>query len=537
MLFNSFEFFGFLPFTLIGFFVIGRRSPMWAMRWLILASLFFYGWWRPLNIVIILPLVLTNYALARVISNWVSNTGVRRRVDLMLYTGVIINLTFLGYFKYRNFFVETINDIIPTNLAQTQMVLPLGISFIIFQKIAFLYDVRGQRIKQFNFQDYATFVFFFPQLIAGPIVHYGEMVPQFHKPERRLDWNDLSIGATLFCMGLFKKLLLADSISPYLSGFYADAAAGNKVALLQAWLAGIGFTLQIYFDFSAYSDMAIGLARMFGVRLPANFNSPLKATSIIDFWTRWHMTLTRFLTSYLYNPMTLALTRRRAAKGLPGVAGRHTTFGSFVLVLMLPLLITMSLAGFWHGAGWNFVLFGALHGIYLTINHAWRLFRPRLSTVLFDYGRVAKPFSWVIVFGSIVVANVFFRSSSIPAALALLKGMLGLNGTTVPLIVFDCLSPLSEWLGLVPTNWNSFDFTITLFFIALLSLVAFALPNTLQILEKYEPALRFSRSPASGKGVLLSWHPSVPWAAGIALILAAALINLPAPVSFVYFNF
>jgi len=308
MLFNSYEFLLFLPITVIGFFLAGRVSPAWALRWLCLASLFFYAWWRPANVLIILPSILFNYALAKILLRCASGEASQRHTKPLLILGIVFNLCFLGYFKYANFLLDTANTVFGANLVLTQLILPLGISFITFQKIAFLFDVKSRRIKSFSFQDYCTFVLFFPQLIAGPIVHYNELMPQFHKATYRFEKENLAVGLTLFSFGLFKKLVLADSIAPYINEFYNQAAGNVPVGFAQAWIAAIGFTLQIYFDFSGYSDMALGLARLFGISLPANFNSPLKASSIIDFWSRWHMTLTRFLTGYLYNPMALAVT-------------------------------------------------------------------------------------------------------------------------------------------------------------------------------------------------------------------------------------
>ena len=235
---------------------------------------------------------------------------------LVLLLGIAFNVAFLGYFKYIDFGRGAVNDIFGTNLVLTHVILPLGISFITFQKIAFLIDVHAGRVKSFTLQDYCLFVLFFPQLIAGPIVHYREMMPQFHSASCRFDKENFAVGLTLLSFGLFKKVVLADHIATFVTPIYGQAASGGGISLLLAWAAAIGFTLQIYFDFSGYTDMALGLARFFGIRLPQNFNSPLQASSIIDFWLRWHMTLTRFLTAYIYNPLTLSLTRRRMAKAI-----------------------------------------------------------------------------------------------------------------------------------------------------------------------------------------------------------------------------
>jgi len=374
MLFNSAEFlFGFVPVAVLGFYLLGRFSRVSAIRWLIVVSFVFYGWWRPLNVLIIGPSIVVNFALARALLRLNRNEHSRRASEVVLLLGIIFNVVFLGVFKYTDFIAGTINDVFNANLILQHIILPLGISFITFQKIAFLIDVQAGRVKSFSFQEYCTFVLFFPQLIAGPIVHYREMMPQFHAASCRFNQENVAVGLTLLLFGLFKKVVLADKIAPLVTPIYEHAASGAHVSFLMAWMAAIGFTLQIYFDFSGYTDMALGLARLFGIKLPPNFNSPLRASSIIDFWLRWHMTLTRFLTAYIYNPLVLTLTRRRLAKGRPGFGGRNTTLGAFVSLLMVPTILTMCISGLWHGAGYGFIVWGLLNGIYITINHAWRL--------------------------------------------------------------------------------------------------------------------------------------------------------------------
>ncbi|MGH8337748.1 MAG: MBOAT family O-acyltransferase, partial [Gammaproteobacteria bacterium] len=364
MLFNSYEFiFLFLPITAGIFYLLGRRSRAFALRWLIAASIFFYSWWRPFNVLLIAPSILINFGLARLLQRFSSDeNSLKARVVLAI--GIAFNIAFLGYFKYANFFVMVTNDTLATNFVLAKIILPLGISFITFQKIAFLVDVSSKRITAFTLQDYCLFVLFFPQLIAGPIVHYREVMPQFERAPCRYDGRDVTIGLTLFFAGLFKKAVLADGIAPMVTAIYGQSLAGHPVTLAYAWMAAIGFTLQIYFDFSGYTDMAIGAARLFGIRLPPNFNSPLRAANIIEFWLRWHITLTRFLTAYLYNPLTLWITRRRLAKGRKGLSGKKTSLGPFVAVLVLPTIFTMCISGLWHGAGYTFIFWGFLNGLY-----------------------------------------------------------------------------------------------------------------------------------------------------------------------------
>ena len=354
MLFNSQEFlFVFLPATLLGFYLLGRASRQSAIVWLILTSLLFYGWWRPLNILIIGPSIIINYLLASFLLRLSQRSEQPRLSRMVLLIGILFNVAFLGFFKYADFVYGTINDVFGANLILLHVILPLGISFITFQKIAFLIDVQAGRVKAFTFREYCTFVLFFPQLIAGPIVHYREMMPQFAAATCRFDKENFAVGLTLLFFGLFKKGVLADNIAPLITPIYQHSAAGGQTSLALAWMAAVGFTLQIYFDFSGYTDMALGLGRFFGIKLPPNFNSPLKASSIIDFWLNWHMTLTRFLTAYIYNPLVLWMTRRRASKGLAGFGGRNPSLGAFVSLLTVPLITTMFISGLWHGAGYG----------------------------------------------------------------------------------------------------------------------------------------------------------------------------------------
>jgi alginate O-acetyltransferase complex protein AlgI len=545
MLFNSNEFiFAFLPVTLAGFFALGIISRTAALRWVIFASLVFYALWRPLNVVIIAPSILINFILARALQRLANDQRQFRIARLVLLLGIAFNVAFLGYFKYIDFGLSTVNDIFGTNLVLTHIVLPLGISFITFQKIAFLIDVHAGRVKSFSLQDYCLFVLFFPQLIAGPIVHYREMMPQFHSVSCRFDKQNFAVGLTLFSFGLFKKVVLADHLAAVVTPIYNQAASGAGVSLLLAWAAAIGFTLQIYFDFSGYTDMALGAARFFGVRLPQNFNSPLKASSIIDFWLRWHMTLTRFLTAYIYNPLTLWLTRRRLAKGRRGLAGPSTTIGAFTYLLMFPLLVTMFLSGLWHGAGYGFVIWGLIHGFYLTINHAWRLIRPQLWPDRPSYERVMHPIGCLLTFIAVAAAMIFFRSPTLTSAADLLKGLIGENGVALPQAIYDQLGPLTSWLhragvaSVAPDLWSDKEFGRMVKWILVSMLIALAFPNTLQILARYEPALGVKPHTADfvGRGIS-EWNASLPWAVAVSIVAAIAMFSLSGPSEFLYWQF
>jgi D-alanyl-lipoteichoic acid acyltransferase DltB (MBOAT superfamily) len=540
VLFNSYTFiFGFLPIVLTGFYILGARQRDWALLWLTAASLMFYAWWRPVNVLLIAPSILINYGLARALER----TGEARpaAARLILLAGIIFNLCFLGYFKYLNFLEGTLNDAFGTGFVLRQLILPLGISFITFQKIAFLVDVHGGRVSRFSLADYGLFVLFFPQLIAGPIVHYREMMPQFRTAPCRYDPENVAVGLSLFFFGLAKKLVLADPLSLLVAPLYGKAAAGVPQSLTETWIAALGFTLQIYFDFSGYSDMALGLARFFGIKLPANFNSPLKARSMVDFWLRWHVSLTRFLTAYIYNPMTLTLTRRRMAEGKAIFGGRNTNIAAFSNLLAMPTLLTMLISGIWHGAGYTYILWGLLHGVMLCINHAWRLIRPRIWSNTKLYNRRMAPLGFALTFLSVVAAMVLFRASSVNAAVLLWKGMLGVYGVTLPQAVFARLGAAAGWLSAlgVQPAWSSGSLLVAATFrIGLLLIVALLMPNTLQMLAAFEPAIgvKPEKSPSYVSRVL-TWRPNGVWAGGLAGVALAGLLSLGELSEFLYWQF
>lgn len=542
MLFNSYEFiFVFLPVTLVLFLVLGRASRDLALGWLIVASLAFYAWWRPINVPIIGISLAINFILAR----WLQRLGAderRSRVrKIVLALGIAFNVAFLGYFKYFNFLLTTVNDATGTEFVLRHIVLPLGISFITFQKIAFLVDVQAGRVESFTLRDYLLFVLFFPQLIAGPIVHYREMMPQFHANPCRFDREAMAVGLTMITFGLFKKVVLADGMASYVTPIYTLAAGGGSVSLFPAWVAAIGFTLQLYFDFSGYSDMAAGLARCFGVRLPLNFYSPLQASSIIDFWSRWHITLTRFLTAYLYNPLLLGLTRRRFAKGLPGLGGHNANLGAFLQLLAGPTLLTMLVSGVWHGAGYLFVLWGLLHGVYLVINHAWRFLGPKLWSSKESYARFMRPAGFVLTFFAVVMGMVLFRSPTWHATAGVFKGMLGFHGVELPRLFVETLDRLRlphHSVSIIEGISVKEFLPMYLCTLALL-LIALGLPNSIQIMARYEPVLGAKGLPAN-TGLLprpLTWSPTILWAVIMSLLAAVAIMRVGGPSEFLYWQF
>lgn len=408
MLFNSYTFiFAFLPIAFAGFLIFAAWAPRrWAILWLVICSLFFYGWWQPRNLWILGFLLLFNFSGGLLLGR---TMGGRRR-QLMLIIGLTVNIGILCYFKYANFLVTNLNSVVGTRLQFAAIALPLGISFFIFQKIAYLVDASRGRVRDYSLTDYSLFVTFFPQLIAGPIVHHSEVVPQFSRIRGwRLNSEDLTIGSTLFIFGLFKKVVIADQVALYVSPIFNAARDGVAPGLTESWIAALAYTFQIYFDFSGYSDMALGLARLFGIKLPANFNSPYKATNVTEFWRRWHMTLSRFLRDYVYIPL---------GGNRKGPGRRYVN-----------LMATMLLGGLWHGAGWTFVFWGGLHGMYLTVNQAWmaRHTRPGKGEPTI----VAKVCGRVITFFVVLLAWVFFRSPDFVTATRMFSSMAGLHGLHV----------------------------------------------------------------------------------------------------------
>ncbi len=519
MLFSSPEFiYLFLPIVLIGFFWLARWSHRIAATWLLATSLFFYGWWNPAYLGLLIGSICFNYGMGLVLARESGRPEASRR-RILLAAGVCANLVLLGYFKYANFFLDSANSALGTEWHAGEIILPLGISFFTFTQIAFLVDAWRGLAREFNFIHYGLFVTYFPHLIAGPVLHHKEMMPQFGLRETyRLNWENLSIGLTIFAIGLFKKVVLADGVAPYASPVFDAAGSGAELTFLEAWAGVLAYTLQLYFDFSGYSDMAIGASRMFGVRLPLNFNSPYQALNIIDFWRRWHMTLSRFLRDYLY--FSLGGNRH-------GKARRYAN-----------LMTTMLLGGLWHGAGWTFVIWGGLHGLYLVVNHAWSSLRVTLGL---PGGRWwTRLLAWTTTFLAVVIAWVFFRADSVDAALSLLVSMAGGHGVAVPGPWLEDshwrLGWLLHTLGIrigdagahVPDPW-------TWAWIATLLLIAARMPNTQRLLADFRPALDYVAE--AGRQVAWRFGFTPAWATLTFVLLVAALTRGDAVSEFLYFQF
>jgi D-alanyl-lipoteichoic acid acyltransferase DltB (MBOAT superfamily) len=519
VLFNSFIFiFGFLPIALVLTYATGRWTKL-AKALLTLASLGFYAWWNPIYLPLLLGSIVLNYGMGGQIQK--ARAAEREgTVKTWLVIGLIFNLGLLGWFKYANFVADNVWGLFGADSPLPRIALPLAISFFSFQKIAYLIDSARGEAKKISFLDFSLFAAFFPQLIAGPIVHFKEVVPQLQsRVFARLNWRNLMVGLVIFAMGLFKKTVIADTLAAYANPMFAEGAHGAGFTFASGWLAAITFTFQLYFDFSGYSDMAIGLARMLGVKLPLNFHSPLRASNIADYWRRWHMTLQRFIVAYVFQPLSIPLNRLAANHGLKG-------WPAFAVAVALPAFVTFVAVGVWHGAGWTFVLFGVMHAIYICSNEAWDEWRKRRRRVARKMGRTIPEPGLARVFGfhvltllAVIYGNVMFRAHTVGDALAVWRGMTVLNGAGLETLAG------ADW-GL----WASLTVAALLVFLA---------PNTQQIMAPYDPAYNWRDWKKVGVPAFRwTWKPNAAGLlfAGVTLFLAIMFIQRGKAV-FLYFNF
>lgn len=489
----------FLPIVLIGFFLLARRSETWAAGWLFAASTFFYGYWMPEFTLLLLASIAVNFTLGRRIG---LSRGTGRRVmghavpNLWLTAGVVFNLGLLAYFKYANFFVDNLNAALGFEWSIGKVVLPIGISFYSFTQIAFLVDTWHGKVREFRPIHYGLFVTYFPHLVAGPVLHHAQMMPQFaDRSVYRFNAGHFYAGAVIFAIGLFKKVVLADGIAPYADAVFNPADAGQTPDVAEAWLGALAYTFQLYFDFSGYSDMAIGLSWMFNIRLPFNFDSPYKAVSISDFWRRWHISLSTFLRDYLYIP--LGGNKR-------GPTRRYVN-----------LAATMVLGGLWHGASWSFVIWGALHGLYLMVNHGFRALVARFRWhECIDRSLAFTGASWALTFVAVVVAWVFFRAHTLEGAMLVVGSM---AGWVTPVDGGGVLLWNAGLSGVVGAGWC-----------LLLGLATVFLPNCNVIGERV--LSWFARS----QSARLAAGPAALLAVLLLVVLNAARDSVSA---FIYFNF
>lgn len=497
MLFNSYEFiFLFLPVTVVGFFLISKKKHAFGTLWLVLASLFFYGWWDVKYVPLLCSSIGFNYLVGRRIERLAASHAIEPGEHVArdipnaamrkgcLAFGIIINVLLLGYFKYMDFFLGTINAFAGEDIFDLpHIVLPLGISFFTFTQTAYLVDAYRGQTKNTSFLTYCEFVTIFPHLIAGPIINHREMIPQFIADRTfSVNWDNMARGLTIFTIGLFKKVVVADSIAPWVNDIFTRADA---LTFLEAWIGALGYTMQLYFDFSGYSEMAIGLGLMLNLNLPVNFNSPYQSLSVIDFWRRWHMTLGLWVKNYLYIPMG---------------GGRSGT-----LKKMCNLFASMLIIGLWHGAGWTFVFWGGLHGVMLMINHLWRKTRIELPKVL----------CWTMTFLGVVICWVFFRAENFHDAWCMLTAMTDIGNIVLPAEKAHSLSFLSSY-GFSFGNVTNSLLTHFRFVIILTFLLAF-LPNPIHFMKKF--------------------HTNRIWLATIILLGIVSFYHFSQISDFLYFQF
>jgi alginate O-acetyltransferase complex protein AlgI len=508
MLFHSNEFlFIFLPLVLICFHSLRvLQLGQLSFGFLLVASLLFYAHWSVIYCLLFIASITINFLLAKVI--------MKTKSAPLTAVGVTANLILLGYFKYTNFFIDLVNQAQSSNINRLEVVLPIGISFYTFIQIAFLVDVYRGTAREPHPLRYGLFVSFFPHMLAGPIVHHREMMPQFSQslPQYRLE-RMLATGALLLVIGLAKKVLIADRLA-LLANPVFERAISAPIDFFTAWIGVLAYTFQLYFDFSGYSDMAIGIALMFGIRFPANFNSPYQSRSIIAFWRRWHMTLSRLLRDYIYIP----LGGSRA-----GDARRYVN-----------LMVTMLIGGAWHGAGWTFILWGGLHGLFLTINHLWNQHVGR------SLGAAAAP----LTFAAVALAWVPFRAADLPTSLGLWSSLSGLNGLSAPLELDVLLRrlglSLQDYGVLIIADNQRIEYYSSLTVLLIAMILAFFAPNSLQLTRRYAPVLDIrsviSDSPSLRRFLL---RPNLVSGAlaGFAFFLVARTINSVAVSEFLYFQF
>lgn len=485
MLFNSLEFiFLFLPVVVIGYYLLTKtKIHFLAVTWLVIASLFFYSWWNPKYLFLILFSMVFNYLVGKLM-NLSTKWNIRK---IFLSVGIVGNVSLLGYYKYADFFISNINAVFQTNIPLLHLLLPLAISFFTFQQIAYLVDTYRGETEQYNFLTYALFVTFFPQLIAGPIVHHKEMVPQFASLKNKsLNFENIARGLFIFCIGLTKKVAIADTFAVWANDGFLKYEILNSAS---AWITSLSYTFQLYFDFSGYCDMAIGIALLFNIKIPVNFFSPYKATSIQNFWRQWHMTLGRFLTKYIYIP--LGGNRK----------GEMRTYINIFLVF--------AISGLWHGAGWTFVIWGVLHGIASIINRLWSTYGFRLP----------KFVAWLLTFLFVNATWVYFRAESVAQANVILSKMFSIQMADFAQLFNHALpfSTAKSFSLILVTLDNP---KVVVLFILIFFFIAVFFKNSIQLLEKFKPNFK-----------------SIVWINGMLLFVLASVFFLHKNSEFLYFNF
>jgi D-alanyl-lipoteichoic acid acyltransferase DltB (MBOAT superfamily) len=505
MPFHSFSFLlGFLPACYILFlFAYWLGGWKLAIQFLGLASLTYYAQFDLEPLLILGVSVLANYYIGEAIK---STLHKKRIAGTFLVLGVLGNLIALGYFKYTNFLIDITNQLSGNEFSHLQLLLPIGISFFSFIQIGYLIEAYNGQVEHQPLSRYLVFATFFPCIAAGPLVLQREMFGQMkNRTDRAFDLNRLATGLTLFGMGLFKKCVLADSIAPFSNTVFEGVNAGLALSQETAWAGALSYTLQLYFDFSGYSDMAIALGLIFGLKLPLNFNSPFKATNISDFWRRWHMTMTRFFTNFVYTPMAMNGMRKAFAKSA-------SPMSRYMKTAALPAIVTFLVAGIWHGDGWTFVVYGLIHGFAIAAYLGWRELKlPAMP----------KPFAWALTMSVVVNGLVVFRADTIETAITILGNM------WTPIF----MSPAHSAAMVVLDLKTAFSY------ITLLGAIVLLLPNTQQILHKHWVSIDPMPPETKHEAGLLVWHPNAGQSVSIGMLCCIAISSLGASSTFLYYQF
>ena len=549
MLFNSYPFlFVFLPLTFIGTFWIGAYSHKLAILWLGAASLVFYGFWDPTFVLLLLGSIVSNYFFGRWIDHCRKAGGAGNTneafVSRILFVAILINLLVLGYFKYSNFFIGAFVEAFGNSFVPFDIILPLGISFFTFTQIGFLVDVSRGLTAEASLGRYLLFVTYFPHLIAGPLLHHKQIMPQLLKPDVfRFNAQNVSVGLTIFVLALAKKIFLADSLSEIVEPIFNSANQGKAPMLIEAWVGSLAYALQLYFDFSAYSEMAIGLSLIFNVRLPLNFNSPFKAHNVIEFWQRWHMSLTKYIYEYLYTPITTRFMRIGLGKA-PLVENLYT--------VVLPTMITFLIIGLWHGANYTYLAFGALHGLYMVINYRWQALKKKKRWK--PQGAMYTLLCCLLTYTAVVIALVFFRAENVSTAVTMIKGMAGLNGLSLPLTAqpvfalfpFKWLADTIVFQGLIPNEAFTLNPLVAVLSILIGQAIVWGLPNMHQLMCRFDTVTEdLSKNPkqqlANSSKILarVSWHLNTSNAIVIGLLFVVLVVAMATnkPSTFLYYQF
>lgn len=483
MLFNSYVFILlFLPLTLSIYFFLSRKKLILASKaWLVLASLFFYGWWNPVYIPLILGSILFNYGIGLTLTR-----AKQSQSRLFLIIGILGNLILLAYFKYTDFFINNVNHITGSHIRLLQIALPLGISFFTFTQIAYLVDVYRRMAKEYSVLNYFLFVTFFPHLLAGPIIHHKEMMPQFDRLKNKLLNNkNLVHGLLLFFVGLFKKVIIADTLAVWVDQGFDHAVILN---IVEAWTVSLSYSLQLYFDFSGYTDMALGSSLMFNIRLPINFNTPYRSINIQEFWRRWHITLGRFIRDYVYIPL----------------GGNRVS----EIRIIINLMITFFIIGLWHGAGWTFVCWGLMHGLAIVVQRTWKRLNIHLP----------KPLAWLLTFNFVNFSWIFFRARNFDDAIKVVKGMFGAHGLGVTDYINHAFGSFKTFRAALKYWLENIDGNIyTLVFIIICLMLSIYFRNSNDMEQRFSP----------------TWKN----ACMLGLLSLYAMLNLQKASQFIYFIF